>query len=481
MKKLWFWSRRVILSLLLLGLLTGGLQVAAAGQVAQEIRIQPLLLEMAKREPNQWVNVIVQTKGGHGQPEVAVRRMGGQITSQWSVISGFAARVPLRHVERLGNVAGIRWVSFDSPAEAASKALDAKNLATAYPVAVKADKLWSQGYYGTGVTVAVLDSGIADSATRTNGDLGGRVIAQAKFATTSHMADKYGHGTHVAGILGGDGSASSGKYIGIAPRVNLINLKISDDLGVATERGIIDALDWVAKNHRKNKIRVVNISSTSGLAQACATSPLCAAVEQIWQRGIVVVVSAGNRGGVADAMHYPPANSPHVITVGAVWDRGTKDLSDDELASWSSRGATQDGHRKPDILAPGSQIASILADQNSVLGNAFPQNIVDGSYLVLGGTSMAAPVISGVVALMLEVDPNLTPNQVKWILTHTARLWKNQGTSDPGIVDAQTAAWYSKTNTPGEANQGVPVSTATGDGTDTTSFNMLYWATSHDL
>ena len=233
-------------------------------------------------------------------------------------------------------------------------------------------------------------------------------------------ADRYGHGTHVQGIIGGNGSYSNGAYIGVAPKVNLVSLKVSDDTGAGTTSAVVDALQWALNNKSTYNIRVVNLSLNSTVVESYHTNPIDAAAEILWFNGIVVVASAGNNGGAAGAL-YAPANDPFVITVGATDDRGTNSISDDTIATFSAYGTTLDGVVKPDLVAPGTNIVSAKADGNNiVLVNQHPSNVVDGYYFKMSGTSMAAPMVSGAVALLLQDEPNLTPDQVKYRLKSTA-------------------------------------------------------------
>jgi len=183
---------------------------------------------------------------------------------------------------------------------------------------------------------------------------------------------------------------------------------------------VIYGIQFAVDHKDDYNIRVLNLSLESTVSESYKTDPLDAAVESAWMKGIVVVAAAGNRGTSADAVSYAPGNDPYVISVGAVDDQGTKWNSDDRLATWSSRGTTQDGVAKPDVYAPGSGIVSNLAP-----GSAFtamcPTCIVDGQYIRAGGTSMAAPMVSGTVALLLQLNPSLTPDQVKGLLETTGR------------------------------------------------------------
>ena len=287
----------------------------------------------------------------------------------------------------------------------------------------------------------MLDTGIA-------GDLAdfvtagqSRVIATAVTNPCARNAnDQVGHGTHVAGLIAGNSlNAPSlkklqGRYMGIAPRANLISVKVSDDDGDTTVLDVINGLQFVVDHKAALGIRVVNLSLSSTVAESYKTDPLDAAVEAAWFSGIVVVAAAGNDGTASDAVSYAPGNDPYVISVGALDDRGTTRLDDDQLAPWSSRGVTQDGIQKPEVLAPGNRLIAPLAP-NSDFERLCRSCMVSHSYFRLSGTSMATGVVSGVAALMLEKNPGLTPNQVKGAMMSRLR-------SVPGVgsaVDANAA------------------------------------------
>jgi serine protease AprX len=288
---------------------------------------------------------------------------------------------------------------------------------TAFNKAVRAVDVWNEapGYLqGQGVGVAVVDSGVIK-----NSDLGVRVIRSVNFNNSYHdSSDRYGHGTFVASLVGGDGTASSGQYVGIAPRTNLINVRVSNDQGAALESDVVEGLQWILENKTPFNIRVVNVSLNSSVAQSYHTSPLDAAVEILWFNGIVVVVSAGNNG---TATLYPPANDPFVITVGATDDLGTPGLSDDQMATFSAYGVTESGFAKPDLVAPGRNIIGFLPENGKLtIGRLHPANRVNQHYFRMSGTSMAAPMVSGAVALLLQDEPGLNPDQVKYRLKATA-------------------------------------------------------------
>jgi serine protease AprX len=229
----------------------------------------------------------------------------------------------------------------------------------------------------------------------------------------------------VAGILAGNSKnlATSdpqyNSYIGAAPNANIVSVKASDDHGNSSVLDVIEGLQFAVDHKADYNIRVVNLSLESTTPQSYKTDPLDAAVESAWMHGIVVVAAAGNRGTASDAVSYAPGNDPYVITVGAVDDRGTKDTGDDVRPSWSSRGTTQDGFAKPDVNAPGAHIVAPLAP-GSDFASLCAACVREGRYFQVSGTSMAAPVVAGLVADILGAHPKWTPDQVKAALTYNA-------------------------------------------------------------
>ena len=199
-----------------------------------------------------------------------------------------------------------------------------------------------------------------------------RVIGSARRQPGRHHGDRHvrprharrGHHRRRLRAAATSGDPKKGRYMGVAPDANLVSIKVSDDEGNATVLDVIAGIQFAVDHKDEYNIRVLNLSLESTVAESYKTDPLDAAVEAAWFKGIFVVAAAGNRGPGGDAVHYAPGNDPYIVTVGAVDDNGTKDISDDEPTSWSSRGTTQDGFAKPDIYAPGAQIVSNLAPES---------------------------------------------------------------------------------------------------------------------
>jgi serine protease AprX len=418
---------------------------------------------------------IVQMKQG-ASPAAGkrlVRRLGGRVTSPTlRVINGFGAALTKKAVRRLRRHRGVKAVSLNRGMEASATDVSGGYAcpttdATAVPAkaapggildpeapilnavtrvdqpflkSIRADAAWARAT-GRGVGVAVIDTGIAgDVPDFQTPRTGSRVIASAVTNPCARDAnDQYGHGTHVAGLIAGNGlvynNGLHGKYMGVAPRANLVSVKVSDDDGNTTVLDVIYGIQFAVDNKSAYGIRVMNLSLSSSVAESYRTDPLDAAVESAWFSGIVVVTAAGNEGATQDGVTFAPANDPWVITAGALDDKGTFTRLDDALAPWSSRGLTQDGIKKPEVLAPGAGLVSTLApgsDFASLCSNCVSDN---GRYFRAGGTSMSAAVVSGAAALLVDAHPDWTPAQVKGALV--SKLVDVPGAG--GVIDIAAA------------------------------------------
>ena len=284
---------------------------------------------------------------------------------------------------------------------------------------VNADFAHKRGYIGSGITVAVMDTGIVYHP-----DFDNRVVRFIDFTSRRTTAyDDNGHGTHVSGIIGGSGFTSRGKYMGMAPGVNLIMLKVLDKLGNGNTAQVLKALQWIIENREKYRIRILNISvGMLNSAKQEEQNQLLAAVEEVWNHQIVVIVAAGNNGPAEGSVTIP-GMCKTVITVGS-FDDDKKDLKRSGMMSgYSGRGPTENCIVKPELVAPGTRIASCSTNM---------------SYEVKSGTSMATPVVSGAVALLLNRYPYLTPAQVKLRLYETAiDMGKEKNIQGWGKIDVQ--------------------------------------------
>ncbi|MGW4942104.1 S8 family serine peptidase [Actinoplanes sp. NPDC004185] len=389
-----------------------------------------------------------------------VRRSGGTVRQDLALIQGFSATVPAAAVGRLSALPGVR-VSRDAAVrmKGMNSWADQVGITMLAPVIKaaggdKADKanpddgIAATGSVltGAGVGVALIDSGVAPVKGLYNV---GQVVYGPDLSFESQSdnlrnLDTYGHGTHMAGIIAGSDPTSSGLH-GMAPGAKIISLKVATADGATDVSQVIAAIDWVVA-HRGDpglNIRVLNLSFGTDSVQPAALDPLSFAVEQAWNKGIVTVVAAGNDGFAAGNLTMPAAN-PKVIAVGAADPMGTEARGDDTVAAFTNRG---NAARHPDVLAAGRSLVSLRAP-GSYIDRTYPSARISATLdpeqrLFRGsGTSQAAAVVSGAVALLLQQRPALTPDQVKKLLMSTAAPIKN---GDPyaagaGQIDVVKAA-----------------------------------------
>jgi serine protease AprX len=428
---------------------------AGAKTHGDDAKISPTLFPLAQSRPDDEFAVIVrasskQNNGHHAERAAsAVARAHGKTGRALSIVGGASAVLTGAEILSLANDSDVQYVSADALVNVSFDPVGGAALAASPAILeVGAPDAWRQlGVTGRGIGVAIIDSGIAPHP-----DLAGRIVASVDLtnggsgASLVAPADPGGHGTHVAGLVAGDGTASGGAYTGTAPGANLIDVRVISGSGSTTISTLIAGMQWVLAHRADYNIRVVNLSAGAPVTTSYANDPLATAVEVLVFAGITVVVSAGNEGPKASSI-TTPGSDPYVITVGAIDDNGTATTDDDALASWSSRGPTAiDGLAKPDVAAPGRKIVS-LRSPGSTLDVALPDRLVAGldplapAYFRLSGTSMAAPVVTGVVALMLERTPTLTPAQVKSRLTGTATplAYGSPDTTGSGLVNAVAA------------------------------------------
>jgi serine protease AprX len=436
--------------LLVIGaILTAFVPAAVAGPRAPQSSDAKLDSELRQRArtPGGHSRVILRMNPGVSA-DLAIRRLRGTIGRRLASVGGQVADVPDAALDALARLPGVSGVSLDRRVQGSMERTGATIGATWVREAL--------GFDGTGIGIAVIDSGVANW----HDDLGsGRVARFVDFVNFQQAPyDDYGHGTHVAGILAGNGHDSGGRRSGIAPGATLLVEKVLDASGQGYISSVISAIDYAIANKDALNIRVMNLSVAAGVYESYNTDPLTLAAKRAVEAGIVVVSAAGNLGlGPDGKAQYgaigAPGNAPWVITVGASSHNGTTDRSDDTVAPFSSRGPSAiDFQAKPDLVAPGVGIES-LAEAGSTLYNAKPLMRLWGTvptasepYLSLSGTSMAAPVVAGTIALMLQANPSLTPNLVKAILQFTAesRDSYNALTQGAGFLNARGAVELSQ-------------------------------------
>jgi serine protease AprX len=444
---------------------------AKPGKPNSQVKNYKLDAEVTRRK-NQLIgttSVIVTLQPGAKLPSEFRRYVRG---AKLDIINGTVLELPNPVIRQLENRSEIFRVHYNRP-------IGKYNYRTAVTIGATTARE-SLGYTGRGVGVAVIDSGIAswhDDLTNRSATIypygNQRVAAFVDFVNgRTQPYDDNGHGTHVAGIVGGNGYDSRGEKAGVAPDAHLAVLKVLDANGVGNIGHIIAALNWVAANHQAYNIRVVNMSVGARISESYWTDPLTLATKALVDRGVVVVAAAGNFGKNARGeLQYggiaAPANAPWVLTVGASSSEGSYTRRDDTMAGFSSSGPTFiDYAAKPDLVAPGTGIVSLAAAGSTFYFNKL-EYLIDGKprlgfkpYLTLSGTSMAAPAVAGTVALMFQANPKLTPNLVKAILQYTAQDYDyNPLRQGAGFLNALGAVRLARFYAANKVGSRMPVQT----------------------
>lgn len=428
------------------------------------------------------VKVIVQLRAPmSGGLNSLLNSNGVHIRKSFQSLRAHVVDMPASIVDTVATFSEVSFVSIDRPTQSMghlSATTGADTVRNTLGINVN-------GLDGAGIGVAVLDSGIytshADFLDKNNHL---RVVYSQDFTGENRTDDPYGHGSHVAAIVGGSGRVSNAAYLGIAPAANLINLRVLNSLGTGNVSGTLAALDWVMTNKAAYNIRVVNMSLGTPAVDSYKNDPICRAVRSLVNAGVVVVVAAGNNGKDAAGQKvygqiHCPGNEPAAITVGAANTFGTDARNDDGVASYSSRGPTRsswtdalgvkhyDGLMKPDLVAPGNKIIeaqspnNVLVTQNPQL-DASVSPVANRNQMYLNGTSMASPVVAGAAALILQANPTLTPNMVKAILEYTAQPLAGfnlleQGAGEVNIEGAVRLARLVRTNFGATKPVGAPL------------------------
>ena len=412
------------------------------------------LLQVRSRQLSGRSRVIVEFRGS---PDARViTRHRGHAGRQLPGSQAQAAEIDNAALAAFATDPQVRWVGPDHDAFAT---LERTGPAIASTLARQQFRLT-----GKGVGIAVIDSGITAwhddlyLAGPKSAQVDSRVVHFRDFTretnprvwVSEQAFDEFGHGTHVAGIIAGNGFDSDGKRTGMAPKASLVGLKVLDAEGHGYISDVIAAIDYAIAIRERYNIRIINLSVASGVFESYNTDPLARAAKRAVDAGIVVVAAAGNLGTNDEGEPQwggitCPGNAPWVLTVGAASHQGTTKRGDDVRAAFSSRGPTWiDFGAKPDLLAFGVGIES-LTDPHSTLYSQHPDYLLSGTrqtpympYLSMSGTSMAAPVVAGTIALMLEENPDLTPNAVKAILQYTAEVREHESflSQGAGLVNA---------------------------------------------
>ena len=381
--------------------------------------------------------VIVSGRHGVEGAAEAVRRLGGTVGKPLHIVDGVSATVPAGKLVELSRDPAVGAVTADRRMKFEEFSYDDTTVASNFTKSTGATASWARGNLGAGVGVAVLDTGVSSM-----NDFSGRLVHGPDLSGEGSTVDNYGHGTVMAGAIAGSGADSAsnagGAYTGVAPKAHIVAVKVAGRNGVADVSTMLQAMHWVSAYKDQFNIRVMNLSWGTQSTQDPTVDPLNYAVQRLWKQGIVVVVAAGNSGPSSGTI-TKPADDPMVITVGAYDDKGSVDAGDDNIPSWTSRGPTKQGLSKPDLVSPGRTIVTARSYGSHVEANN-PKALVSPSYIKGSGSSQAAAVTSGLAALLIAARPELTPDQVKRLMTSTSVPISGKTASDQGAGRVNLAA-----------------------------------------
>jgi serine protease AprX len=447
-----------------------GATASAAAKPGDHPKLDRKLNDRAAKGGSGTSRVIVTLKPGF-DASADYKKVGGKLGRRLNLINGQVVELTNSQLRKLADSPAVASIHWDRPTGG-----EMNRAAVAVGARAVQEEM---GYDGAGVGVAVIDSGITSwhddltyDGTSTNVRVvnGQRVAKFVDFVNGRTSAyDDNGHGTHVAGIIAGNGYDTRGARAGIAPAAHLVSLKVLDDHGAGYISNVISALDWVVDNKSAYNLRVVNLSVGARVTESFNTDPLTLAAKRVVESGVVVVTAAGNLGkNAAGQPQYgaitAPGNAPWVLTVGAYSHEGTVTRVDDVMAPYSSRGpAAVDFEAKPDVVAPGTGIVS-LAAQGSLMYTTKAAYLLNGSvktaykpYLSLTGTSMASPIVAGTAALMIQANPKLTPNLVKAIIQYTAQNYGYDAlTQGAGFLNTRGAVQLARFYATAIAGQRIP-------------------------
>lgn len=382
------------------------------------------------------ISVIVSSTDSSTAADL-VRSTGGTVTADLPIVDGVAANVPSSRLADLAaraQVVANRSIKLTSRDFESASSFDGSSLTSPWTAETGAPALWDNGYTGAGQTVALIDTGVADVA-----DLGSRVVAEANVTTESTADDTFGHGTFQAGLVAGDGSSSGGRYAGVAPRANVMSVKVADADGSTSLIQVLVGAQIVDSAAKRFNVRVALVALSSESPLPPEIDPLTRALRKLWAHGIVVVVPAGNDGPTAETISSP-GEDPVLLTAGSVNDEGTGSFVDDVVSEYSGHGPTRWGMDKPDVVAPGEHVVSLRAP-GSTVDNEHPGSRVEDAYFKGSGTSMSAAVTAGAAALVVDAHPDWSPDQVKASLMASANALPDEdfASQGAGVVDAAGA------------------------------------------
>ena len=391
--------------------------------------LHKLSLELRKAEyrenPDQPCRIIVElTQPVAGHIAAFVNQKKGRFYRKVEVFPGLVVELPFSNIEEMTWSPYIKKIWQDTKVQALMD-IAAPTVGGFIPQ--------EAGFTGKDMVAAVIDTGISPHLDLVYPE--DRIIGWYDLVNQrNNPYDDNGHGTHIAGIIAGNGISSRGRYRGMAPEAKLVGIKALDSNGSGNTSDVIAAIEWCIANRKKYDIKGINLSLGSTAQDSCRDDPLCRAVTVAWKNGIVVCVAAGNDGPEPGTINTPGINGS-VITVGNLDDQATLEWDDDRLNPSSSRGPTIDNISKPDILAPGTGITSLR---------------IPRGYRIFSGTSMATGVATGAVLQILQKNPALKPDEVKRLLMNNTRLLEldsnQQGAGVISLKDIFDASKVNKTD-----------------------------------
>jgi serine protease AprX len=485
--------KRGLLALLALALAAP--LAASAGSGAKNVQrdsyLAPVLRAAATSTPNADVRVIVQSDRGAGKAQDALDEFGNVDSTRLQIVDAAAGKVRAGDLPSLAQGSGLVIVpdtpvvldglsggpgksKKKGPPDQQGTDFTSNELWTS---AVGVDRLWpslpSFARSGAGTpSIAFVDSGI--EANRS--DFVGRIRAQVNMTSLpgNSAGDGRGHGTFVTGLAAG----SAPRHAGAAPTAGIVSIDVMDDQGMARTSDVIAAAQWILRNKQQYNIRVANFSLHSATPSSFRWDPLDKAIEKLWFGGVVVVTSSGNYGvaGAPSRVANGPANDPFVITVGALDLHNSVNPARATVAPWSTWGYTYDGFAKPEVTAPGRKLVGPIP-AGSTLAQERPTQLIrtpDGGYMELSGTSLAAPIVSGIAADILMLHPNFTPDQVKGALMVGALPLRHALSYSAGVGEV-FAPDASALSAPPNPNLALNSFLVAGPGDGSTVFDDAAW------
>jgi serine protease AprX len=454
--------------------------------------LAPALQAAAASTPNADVRVIVHSDRGAGKAQDALDEFGKVDSTRLQIVDAAAANIRAGDLPSLAQASGLVIVP-DTPVvldglshwkgtkikKKDQNGQQGQDFTSneLWTSAVGVDRLWptlpSFGRNNANTpSIAFVDSGI--EANRS--DFAGRVRAQVSMTTLpgNSAGDGRGHGTFVAGLAAG----AATRHAGAAPTAGIVSIDVMDDQGMARTSDVIAAAQWILRNKQQYNIRVANFSLHSATPSSFRWDPLDKAIEKLWFGGVVVVTSSGNYGvaGAPSRVANGPANDPFVITVGALDLHNSVNPARATVAPWSTWGYTYDGFAKPEVTAPGRRLIGPIP-AGSTLAQERPAQVIltaDGSYMELSGTSLAAPIVSGIAADILMLHPNFTPDQVKGALMVAALPVRHALSYSAGVGEV-FAPDASALSAPPNPNLALNRFLVAGPGDGSTVFDDAAW------